>query len=91
MRYIIRLAMLCFLLFGLAGCMGSSISQNNFDKIEVGMTDTKVKEIMGEPDRSKVAGVTALGTEAYWDGEKASIRVQFVDGLVYKKEWIDKK
>ncbi|ALG68912.1 hypothetical protein [Beggiatoa leptomitoformis] len=90
MRYIIRLAVLFVISFGLVACMGSTVSKSNFERIEIGMTDTKVNDIMGEPNRTKAAGVTALGVEAYWEGDKATIKVQFVDRLVYRKEWIDK-
>jgi len=66
---------------------GSKVSHANYDKIDPGMSLTKIKEILGEPTQSKSV---SLGTEAIWEGQQASIIIRFIDEKVDSKEWKNK-
>ncbi len=74
----------------LAGCSGPAVSQENFDKIDTGMTMDEVKAILGEPTEENAAGVSmgdmeiSGGATVWKEGDK-SIVVTFQDGKVVAK------
>lgn len=76
--------LVCIFLFGflIAGCT-TKISQENFDKIQPGMTVSQVEAILGKPTRMDsidIAGIS--GTSAIWKTDDAVIMVQFLDNVV---------
>jgi outer membrane protein assembly factor BamE (lipoprotein component of BamABCDE complex) len=76
-------------LWCLLACSGGKITQENFDKIKTGMTLAEVKAILGEPtDSSSVDVAVFSGATAMWQGEEATINVQFMNGKVIAKEFL---
>lgn len=62
-----------------AGC--SRVSQENFLKIEDGMTEQEVAAILGSPTESNSVNVLGVsGTASRWVGRDAVITVRFVNG-----------
>ena len=75
------------LLLALAGC-GSKINEENFARIEDGMTEKQVFEILGKPtETSSVGALGVSGSAAVWKDEDARISVQFVNGKVRLKQF----
>jgi hypothetical protein len=69
-------------------CGGSKISQENFEKIQTGMTLAQVQAILGEATESSsldVAGVS--GTVSKWKAGDITISIQFVNGKVVAKQF----
>src|SRR5439155_15241439 len=78
------------------------ITESNFDKIEKGMTQTEVEEILG-PGADRTAHSERVGPVMingigharghapqvwkYWDGDEGTIAVRFADGKVLDKNW----
>lgn len=57
----------------LAGC--SKLTQENYDRVKVGMDFSEVVEIIGQPDQCDAA----LGTKSCtWGSEKKYINIKFV-------------
>jgi hypothetical protein len=86
-----RLAVVAVVLLGLsammlAGC-GSKVTKENFDKVEVGMTEAEVEGILGKAtETSEASGsigdLTGKGSIKVWkDGDK-KITVTFANGKV---------
>jgi hypothetical protein len=83
MASVMRAALLAALLL-LAAC--SKVSQENFAKIQNGMTEQEVIAILGSPTEStsrEVLGIT--GTASRWVGGDAEITIRFVGGKVATK------
>lgn len=80
-----KLLSVLFLSLFLFGC-DSKITEENFKKIENGMTMEQVKTILGEPSNSNSLGVGGLisGTSATWKDDKtgATIDIQFLNDKV---------
>ena len=69
----------------LAGC-GSKLTSENLGKVETGMTEQQVKEILGSPTRVEtgtVLGVT--GTTYYYKSGDKEVKIVFVNGKVMTK------
>ncbi len=72
----------------LAACAGSKINQDNFNKISVGMTQTEVKDILGEPTESSSVDIAGFsGTTSTWRQKDATITIQFINGKVVAKQF----
>jgi hypothetical protein len=72
--------------FCLAAC-SSPINQENFEKIQTGMTMTQVTAILGEPTESSSVDVAVFsGTVSKWKKGDVTITVQFVNGKVVAKQ-----
>jgi outer membrane protein assembly factor BamE (lipoprotein component of BamABCDE complex) len=70
----------------LAGC-GSRINQDNFEKIQTGMTLAQVKVILGNPTESSSVDVAVFsGTVSKWKAGDVTITIQFVNGKVVAKQ-----
>ena len=67
----------------LVGC-GSKITQENFDKIQTGMSREDVKAILGEPTESSGA---ISGDSWVWKKDGTVITIQFVGGKVLAKQF----
>jgi hypothetical protein len=75
----------------LLGC-GSKITQENFDKVQPGMTQEEVKAILGAPTESSAAGIGPIsGGTWIWKTGDATIAIQFVSGKVLTKQFERKR
>jgi outer membrane protein assembly factor BamE (lipoprotein component of BamABCDE complex) len=73
---------------GLTGCARSKITKDNFDKVNLGMTQEEVQQILGPP--TEASGLEVLvfsGTTAKWVQDDSTITIQFVNGKVVAKEF----
>ena len=76
------------LIAGLAGCAGSKINKNNFDKIKVGMTQEEVQAILGPPTESSGLEIPIFsGTMSKWVQGDTAITIHFINGKVVAKEF----
>ena len=70
----------------LAAC--ARITQENFARIERGMSEREVLSILGSPTESSSVDVLGIsGTAARWVGADAEITVRFVGGKVALKSF----
>ena len=70
----------------LVGC-GSRINQDNFEKVQTGMTMAQVKVILGNPTESSSVDVAVFsGTVSKWQAGDLIITIQFVNGKVVAKQ-----
>ena len=70
----------------LAAC--SKVTQENFAKIEEGMTEEQVRAILGTPDESNSVNVLGVsGTASRWRSGDAVITVRFVNGKAALKSF----
>ena len=65
----------------LAAC--SRVTQENFAKIQDGMTEQEVTAILGTPAESSSGSILGIsGTSSKWTGGDATITIRFVNGKV---------
>lgn len=78
----VRTLIIALLLAGLlAAC--SKVTQENFSKLEAGMSEQQVYALLGEPTESSSINLGGLsGTSAVWRDKDAEIRVQFFNGTL---------
>jgi len=75
------------LLLALAGC-GSKVNEENFARIEDGMTEAQVIDLLGKPTETSSMGALGVsGSSAVWSDDGARISVQFVNGKVRLKQF----
>lgn len=68
----------------IAGC--SKVTQENFAKIQDGMSEQEVIGLLGSPTESNSVNVLGVsGTASRWVGRDAVITVRFVNGKVALK------
>jgi hypothetical protein len=73
------------LLLALAAC-GSKVNDSNYAKIEIDMTEEKVKSLLGAPTESSGINVAGLsGSSSKWVSKEGTINVQFLNGKVKAK------
>jgi outer membrane protein assembly factor BamE (lipoprotein component of BamABCDE complex) len=71
----------------LVSCIGSPISQENFEKIQTGMSLAQVQAILGPPTESSSVDVAVFsGTVSKWKALDVTITIQFVNGKVVAKQ-----
>ena len=64
------------------------ITQENFSRIETGMTEQEVVTILGSPTESSSGSLLGIsGTSSRWAGRDAEITVRFVGGKVATKTY----
>ena len=85
--FVIRAVVACALLI-VVGC--GKVTQENYDKIESGMTVSQVESILGKgAEQSSIGGaIGELGGSAKivtWGGENKSITITFINGQVATK------
>lgn len=74
------------LLLLIAAC--SKISQENFSKIQDGMSEQEVVAVLGSPTESNSVNVLGVsGTASRWVGRDSVITVRFVNGQVALKTY----
>jgi hypothetical protein len=79
---IIGAALFCLL----SAC--TRITQENFSRIETGMTEQEVGTILGNPTESSSGSLLGIsGTSSRWVGRDAEINVRFVGGKVATKTY----
>ncbi len=84
LRYFTQLGTLILILASIA-CGVPKITEENYQRIQTGMTMAEVTAILGEPTDSKSAGIGDLSaTTANWKGE-ITIHLQFLNGKVRLK------
>jgi hypothetical protein len=86
MKKIRTLAFALLLSLSIAAC--SKLTQENFSKIQEGMSEQEVVALLGSPTESN--SVTLLGvsgTASRWVGRDAVITVRFVNGQVALKTY----
>ncbi|HEY3074346.1 MAG TPA: outer membrane protein assembly factor BamE [Burkholderiales bacterium] len=77
---------LLLLILLLAAC--SKITQENYQKIEEGMTEGQVIAILGPPTESSSMSVLGVsGTLSRWVADDAAITIRFVNGRVGVKSY----
>ena len=70
----------------LAAC--SKVTQENFGKIQDGMSEQEVQVLLGKPGESSNITVLGLsGTSSRWVADEGTISVQFVNGKVRVKSF----
>jgi hypothetical protein len=70
----------------LAAC--SRITQDNFGKVQDGMTEQEVAAILGAPSQTSSASVLGIsGTTSTWRAGEATITIRFVNGKVAMKSF----
>jgi hypothetical protein len=70
----------------LAAC--SRVTQDNFNKVQDGMTEQEVSAILGSPTESSSGSLLGIsGTSSTWTGGDAVITIQFVNGKVALKTY----
>ena len=66
----------------------SKITQENFARIQDGMSEQEVTAILGKPSESTSAGITGIsGTSSKWVGSDAVIVIRFLNGKVVVKTY----
>ena len=71
----------------LVACSSFKISQENFEKIQTGMSLAQVTAILGEPTESSSVDVAVFsGTVSKWKGGDVTITIQFVNNKVVAKQ-----
>jgi hypothetical protein len=70
----------------IAGC--SRVTQENFLKIQEGMSEEEVISLLGRPTESNSVNILGVsGTASRWVGTDAVISVRFVNGKVALKSY----
>ena len=86
---VVGMILLCSIL--LLGC-GSKVSQENFNKIQTGMTQAEVTSILGNPtESSSIAFGPIGGTTSTWKENSGTITIQFVNDKVIAKAFSGKQ
>jgi hypothetical protein len=72
----------------LVSCSSFKISQENFEKIQTGMSLAQVTAILGEPTESNSVDLAVFsGTVSKWKAGGITITIQFVNGKVVAKQF----
>lgn len=74
------------LLFALALAACTRITQQNYDRVQEGMSEAEVVSILGKPDESsEVMLLRVKAVNSQWKGGEHTVLVQFVNGRVRAK------
>lgn len=84
-----RNSILMILVLGTIIACGSSVNQANFDKIETGMTQQEVGEILGPPTETSEVGFAGFsGNTSKWEHNDSAIVINFLNGKVMAKQFL---
>jgi hypothetical protein len=84
LRTVIFVLVVCM---SLVSCSSLKISQENFEKIQTGMSMAQVTDILGPPTESSSVDVAVFsGTVSKWKAGDVTITIQFVNGKVVAKQ-----
>lgn len=77
------------LLAGLVGCDSPSpLSHEDFTRINSGMSEKEVYDILGEPDETSSLQVGGqAGISAVWKDDRSRITIQFLNDKVQVKQY----
>lgn len=76
------------LAMALAVAACSRLTEDNFSKVQVGMTEQEVSVILGSPGESDSVNILGVsGTAWRWKSGNTVASVQFVNGKVAAKIW----
>jgi hypothetical protein len=90
-RRVSRVGPLALLLLALLVGCGSKITQENFEKIQVGMSEDEVTAILGKPTESSTVGFGSLSGGAWvWKRDGTTITIQFANRKVLAKQFSHK-
>lgn len=83
-RTVVLVMVICM---SLVSCSSFKISQENFEKIQTGMSLAQVTDILGPPTESSSVDVAVFsGTVSKWKAADVTITIQFVNGKVVAKQ-----
>jgi hypothetical protein len=86
LRAVILVMVICMSM-SLVSCGSLKISQENFEKIQTGMSMAQVTAILGAPTESSSVDVAVFsGTVSKWKAGDVTITIQFVNGKVVAKQ-----
>ncbi|HUQ24568.1 MAG TPA: hypothetical protein VM140_02775 [Burkholderiales bacterium] len=69
----------------------AKVTQDNFARIEDGMSEQDVMTLLGKPTRSNSIGLLGFsGTSSSWASDDAEINVRFLNGRVALKSYASK-
>ena len=84
LRTVVLVMVICM---SLVSCSSLKISQENFEKIQTGMSLAQVTDILGPPTESSSVDVAVFsGTVSKWKTGEVTITIQFVNGKVVAKQ-----
>lgn len=84
LRAVVVVVVICM---SLVSCGSLKISQENFDKVQTGMSLAQVTAILGPPTESSSVDVAVFsGTVSKWKAGDLTITIQFVNGKVVAKQ-----
>jgi hypothetical protein len=84
----LAVALVLVICLSLVACSSFNISQENFEKIQTGMSLAQVTAILGEPTESSSVDVAVFsGTVSKWKAGGITITIQFVNGKVVAKQF----
>jgi hypothetical protein len=84
LKAVIIITVICM---SLVSCSSLKISQENFEKIQTGMSLAQVTAILGPPTESSSVDVAVFsGTVSKWKAGDVTISIQFVNGKVVAKQ-----
>jgi hypothetical protein len=84
LRAVILVMVICM---SLVSCSSLKISQENFEKIQTGMSMSQVTAILGPPTESSSVDVAVFsGSVSKWKAGDVTITIQFVNGKVVAKQ-----
>ena len=79
----VTMSAVVLMIAGLMYSCQSRINQANFEKIEPGMTQAAVLDLLGEPTESSSVNFAGLsGTASEWTDGDTTIAIQFFNGKV---------
>jgi len=91
MERLYRIAGAMVLCVTLVAC-GSKVNQSNFDRVQVGMTQAQVEQILGPPTETSTMGLgTVSGAASKWADKNSVITVQFLNDKVQAKQFSQTK
>jgi hypothetical protein len=84
----LRMVVALGLVVALAACGSTKLTQDNFDKIQIGMTRAQVVIILGNPTESHSVDMAGFsGTVSKWEQGDVTISIQFVNSKVVAKQF----
>lgn len=64
-----------------AACQTDRVTKANYDKLSIGMSESEVTGILGEPSESSSVNLGPFsGTASKWVGKGGTISIQFLNG-----------
>lgn len=64
----------------LSGC--NKLTQENYNKLKMGMERSEVESLFGRPDNCQNVTIMVTGTNCIWSKGDSSLKIQFVDNKV---------